>query len=43
MQIYKMITARIKLGDVVKKGLQELVDHRDCHCKILMMLRYNNM
>ncbi|CAI7585771.1 unnamed protein product [Penicillium pancosmium] len=31
----KMITARIKLEDAVK-GLQELIDHRDRHCKILI-------
>lgn len=32
----KMITARIKLADAVEKGLRELVDHRDRHCKILI-------
>ncbi|KAJ6001148.1 alcohol dehydrogenase [Penicillium waksmanii] len=32
----KMITARIKLAEAVEKGLQELVNHRDRHCKILI-------
>jgi threonine dehydrogenase-like Zn-dependent dehydrogenase len=32
----KMITAKIKLGDAVDKGFQELIDHRDRHCKILI-------
>ncbi|KAJ5626208.1 alcohol dehydrogenase [Penicillium lagena] len=32
----KMITAKIKLGDAVEKGFQELIDHRDRHCKILI-------
>ncbi|KAJ5818110.1 alcohol dehydrogenase [Penicillium riverlandense] len=32
----KMITAKIKLGDAIDKGFQELIDHRDRHCKILI-------
>lgn len=32
----KMITARILLEDAVEKGFQELIDHRDRHCKILI-------
>lgn len=32
----KMITARIKLDETVNKGFQELLDHRDQHCKILI-------
>ncbi|PYI23724.1 GroES-like protein [Aspergillus japonicus CBS 114.51] len=32
----KMITAKIGLDDVVEKGFEELVNHRDAHCKILV-------
>lgn len=32
----KMITAKIKLSEAVDKGFQELLDHRDRHCKILI-------
>ncbi|KAJ5160582.1 uncharacterized protein N7482_007586 [Penicillium canariense] len=32
----KMITAEIKLSDAVDKGFQQLLDHRDQHCKILI-------
>ncbi|KAJ5159461.1 uncharacterized protein N7482_006465 [Penicillium canariense] len=31
-----MITARIALSEVVDKGFQALLDHRDQHCKILV-------
>ncbi|PYH49503.1 uncharacterized protein BP01DRAFT_420446 [Aspergillus saccharolyticus JOP 1030-1] len=32
----KMVTAKVKLNDVVEKGFEELVRHRDKHCKILV-------
>ncbi|PWY94662.1 alcohol dehydrogenase [Aspergillus sclerotioniger CBS 115572] len=32
----KMITAKIKLDEVVGKGFQALIDDRDSHCKILV-------
>ncbi|KAJ5183276.1 alcohol dehydrogenase [Penicillium capsulatum] len=32
----RMITAKIKLSEAVDKGFQELIDHRDQHCKILI-------
>ncbi|RAH42009.1 uncharacterized protein BO95DRAFT_456190 [Aspergillus brunneoviolaceus CBS 621.78] len=32
----KMVTAKIGLDDVVVKGFEELVNHRDAHCKILV-------
>ncbi|RAL17008.1 uncharacterized protein BO97DRAFT_382208 [Aspergillus homomorphus CBS 101889] len=32
----KMITAKIKLDEVVEKGFDALVHHRDAHCKILV-------
>lgn len=32
----KMITAKIKLSEAIEKGFQELLDHRDQHCKILI-------
>ncbi|KAJ5388793.1 hypothetical protein N7509_011334 [Penicillium cosmopolitanum] len=32
----KMITSRVSLRDVVDKGFQALLDHRDEHCKIIV-------
>ncbi|KAJ5178839.1 alcohol dehydrogenase [Penicillium capsulatum] len=32
----RMITAKIKLSEAVDKGFQELIDHRDQHCKLLI-------
>ncbi|OJJ44979.1 hypothetical protein ASPZODRAFT_17889 [Penicilliopsis zonata CBS 506.65] len=32
----KMITNKIKLDDVVEKGFEALVEHKDRHCKILV-------
>lgn len=31
-----MVTSRISLEDVVAKGFEELVNHRDDHIKILI-------
>ena len=31
-----MITARISLGEIVGKGFNSLLEHRDQHCKILV-------
>lgn len=32
----EMITAKIKSAGTVEKGLEELLDHRDQHCKIFL-------
>ncbi|KAJ5225594.1 hypothetical protein N7468_006819 [Penicillium chermesinum] len=36
LQPQKMISSIIHLSDAVEKGFQELIDHRDQHCKILI-------
>lgn len=32
----KMVTARIGLDDIVEKGFQQLIDHKDDHIKIMV-------
>ena len=32
----KMVTARIQLADVVDKGFEELINHKDDHIKIMV-------
>jgi threonine dehydrogenase-like Zn-dependent dehydrogenase len=32
----KMVTARISLDDVVSKGFEELINHKDDHIKIMV-------
>lgn len=34
--IEKMVTSRIRLEDIVRKGFEELLNHRDDHLKILV-------
>lgn len=38
-----MVTARIGLEDLVKKGIKELIDNKDEHIKILVTPKAENL
>lgn len=38
-----MVTSRIHLGDITKKGFEELVQHKDNHIKIMVTPKETNV